>query len=63
MICPNCENHKQISQEDFDKLPFELARQLDCKTTLKNGDQCTCFSLEHLDKETLHEVETILDKS
>ena len=58
--CKECRNHKQISNEDFNKLPYELARQLDCKNLVEGG-QCCCYSLEHIkDKETLKEIKNIL---
>lgn len=47
MKCKNCENHKQIDSEEFDSLPYEKQRQLDCKNINKDGSQCDCYSKEH----------------
>ena len=46
MRCKECENHKQISNEEFYSLPYEKQRQLDCKTLVEDG-QCDCRSKEH----------------
>jgi len=58
MICEKCKNHKQISGIDFGKLPFRLARQLDCKNIYDKGKyQCTCYSIEHAtDKEEIKQI-------
>jgi len=46
MRCKECENHKQISEEEFNSIPYDKKRQLDCKTLVKDG-QCDCRSKEH----------------
>lgn len=49
MRCEECKNHKQITKEEFNSLPFSLARQLDCKNIIPDHPnfQCTCYSIEH----------------
>jgi len=57
MLCKECKDHKQIIREEFNKLPYELARQLDCKKILPDGNQCTCYSIEHaIDKEEIRKI-------
>ena len=55
-FCLECKDKKQIGTDDFIKLPFELARQLDCKNILPNGNQCLCYSIENAtDKKEINE--------
>ena len=58
MKCKECQNHKQLTHEEFNKLPFRLVRQVDCKNILDKGvNQCTCYSIEHaIDKEEISRI-------
>lgn len=60
MKCNKCKNHKQLTHEEFNSLPFNLVRQVDCKELIPNNvNQCTCYSIEHAtDKK---EIKDLLD--
>ena len=63
MICKECQEHKQLTHGEFEKLPFRLARQVDCKNVLGKGiHQCTCYSIEHaIDKEEIRQILDLRD--
>ena len=58
MICPACKKHVQVTEEEFDELPFETQRELDCKNTYGKTEyapgefcckgQCQCYSKSHI---------------
>lgn len=49
-ICPDCKNHEQITDAEFNVMDYSEQRQLDCKNTfglLSSAGQCCCYSVEH----------------
>ncbi len=44
--CEECKNHKQITDKEFNKMPYDEQRCMDCKTLVGDG-QCDCYSKEH----------------
>ena len=50
MRCKKCKDHEQITKEEFDNLPYDKQRKLDCKNLTKDG-QCDCYSKEHCPEE------------
>lgn len=45
--CEECKNHKQITEEEFNNMPYDEQRRLDCKNLVEGG-QCDCYSKEHI---------------